>query len=53
MSEFLKWLDKEIALHENENDVEIDTREINPVPEIFKDVLRDVKSKTMNIKKCI
>lgn len=41
MSDFLKWLNREIELHENVGDEEIDTSEMNPVPEVFKDVLGD------------
>ena len=36
MSKFLKWLDREIALHEAAGDEEIDTKEMNPVPEILR-----------------
>ena len=37
MSEFMDWLEREIALHEAAGDEEIDTSEINPVPEVLKE----------------
>jgi len=42
MSEFLNWLNREIALHEAAGDEEIDTSVINPVPEVFKMALNHV-----------